>query len=158
MSIARQVSPVPFNPAEVLIQHSAPNSVAAHEEWFGCPVRFDAELDAILFSSETMAQPNLLGDEGISRYLISHLDAELSQVTAEVTLVDQAKGAIAQSLSEGSPKMAHIASGLGLSARSFHRRLSEHGMSFKKDLDRADNQIKSYDKRFRARRMFGNSG
>ena len=27
--------------------------------------------------------------------------------------------------------MAHVAHGLGLSARSFHRRLSEHGMSFK---------------------------
>lgn len=131
VSIARQVSPGPVKPLEVLVQHAAPKSLAAHEDWFGCPVRFDAELDAILFSPETMAQPNLLGDEGISRYLISHLDAELSQIAAEVTFVDQAKDAIAQALSEGSPKMTHIAGGLGLSARSLHRRLSEHGMSFK---------------------------
>lgn len=45
-------------------------------------------------------------------------------------LVTQAKAAIAQALSEGTPKMAEIARGVGLSARSFHRRLSEHGMSF----------------------------
>lgn len=131
VSIARQVSPEPVKPLEVFVQHCAPKSVAAHEDWFGCPVRFNADLDAILYSRQTLAQPNLLGDEGISRYLISHLDAELSQITQEVTLVDQAKDAIAQALSEGSPKMAHIAGGLGLSARSFHRRLSEHGMSFK---------------------------
>ncbi|HKL45670.1 MAG TPA: helix-turn-helix transcriptional regulator, partial [Roseovarius sp.] len=46
------------------------------------------------------------------------------------TLVSQTKDAIAQALSEGAPKMADIARDLGLSARSFHRRLSGHGMSF----------------------------
>lgn len=131
VSIARQVSPAPVRPLKVFIQHRAPKSVAAHAAWFGCPVRFDADLDAILYSKQTLAQPNLLGDEGISRYLISHLDAELSEIRQEVTVVDQAKDAIAQALSEGSPNMAQIASGLGLSARSFHRRLSEQGMSFK---------------------------
>lgn len=130
VSIGRQVCPVPFAPLEVLVRHSAPKSVAAHEDWFGCPVRFDAELDALLLSREALAQPNMLGDEGISRYLASHLDAELSEVDYEVTLVSRAKDAIAQALSEGAPRMADIARGLGLSARSFHRRLSEHGMSF----------------------------
>lgn len=130
VSIARQVCPVPFAPLEVLIRHAAPKSVAAHEEWFGCPVRFDADLDALLMSPETLAQPNILGDEGISRYLLSHLDAELSEIARDATLVGRAKNAIAQALSEGAPKMADIARGLGLSARSLHRRLSEHGMSF----------------------------
>ncbi|MGB2200756.1 MAG: helix-turn-helix domain-containing protein, partial [Pseudooceanicola atlanticus] len=107
-----------------------PHSVAAHEDWFGCPVHFGADLDAILFSDETLAEPNILGDDGISQYLTRHLDAELSKITRAPELVTQAKAAIAQSLSEGSPKMAEIARGLGLSARSFHRRLSEHGLNF----------------------------
>ncbi len=130
VSIGRQVSPASFAPLEVLIQHPAPKSTTVHEGWFGCPVRFDAGLDAILLSPETLARPNLLGDEGISRYLISHLDVELSEVADEAPLVARAKDAIAQALSEGAPKMADIAHGLGLSARSFHRRLSENGMSF----------------------------
>ncbi|MGI1663569.1 AraC family transcriptional regulator [Palleronia sp. KMU-117] len=130
VSIGRQVCPVPFAPLEVLVRHSAPKSVDAHERWFGCPVRFDAPLDAILLSPESLAQPNILGDEGISRYLISHLDAELLEIADKVPLVARAKDAIAQALSEGAPKMADIARGLGLSVRSFHRRLSEHGMNF----------------------------
>ncbi len=130
VSLARQVCPVPFAPLEVLVRHHAPKSVAFHEEWFGCPVRFDAELDALLLSQEALEQPNILGDEGISRYLISHLDAELSGIDDEPSLVVQAKVAIAQALNEGTPRMADIARGLGLSARSFHRRLSKHGMSF----------------------------
>lgn len=130
VSIARQVSPEPLAPVEVLVQHPAPRSITAHEEWFGCPVRFGAELDAILYAEETLARPNILGDEGISKYLISHLDAELSEITRQPALVTQAKASIAQALSEGAPKMAEIARGLGLSARSFHRRLSEHGLTF----------------------------
>ena len=130
VSIARQVSPVPVAPLEVLLRHPAPGFTSCHSDYFGCPVRFGAGLDAILFSPQTLAQPNILGDEGISRYLISHLDAELSDMADDAPLVAGAKQAIAQALSEGTPRMADIARGLGLSARSFHRRLSEHGMSF----------------------------
>ncbi|PWJ20342.1 AraC family transcriptional regulator [Jannaschia seohaensis] len=129
-ALARQVSPVPVTPLEVRVAHPAPGSVAAHEDWFGCPVLFGAEEDGILFSAQTLAQPNILGDEGISRYLLSDLESELSQIADEVPLISQTKNAIAQTLNEGAPKMADIARGLGLSARSFHRRLSEHGMSF----------------------------
>jgi AraC-like DNA-binding protein len=130
VSLARQVSTEPVTPLEVRVQHAAPRSVAAHEDWFGCPVRFGSDIDAVLFSPATLAQPNILGDEGISRYLASRLDAELAEITEEVTLVSQTKDAIAQALSEGAPKMTDIARGLGLSVRSFHRRLSEQGMSF----------------------------
>jgi AraC-like DNA-binding protein len=130
VSIARQVSPVPVAPLEVMIQHSAPKSVTAHEDWFGRPVRFGADLDAILFSRETLAQQNILGDVGISHYLLSHLDKELSEISDEAPLIAETRDAIAQALSEGAPKMADIARGLGQSARSYHRRLSEHGMSF----------------------------
>jgi len=130
ISIARQVSPVPVAPLEVLIRHPAPRPATAHEEWFGAPIRFEADLDGILFSREALAQPNILGDAGISGYLATHLERELSEIADEAPLVVQTRDAIAQALSEGAPKMAEIARDLGLSARSFHRRLSEHGLSF----------------------------
>lgn len=130
VAISRQVCPVPFSPLEVFVQHPAPKSIAFHEEWFGCPVTFDSELDAVLISDEAMERPNILGDKGISQYLAPHLDAELASINALPPIVRDAKDAIAQSLSEGTPRVAEIARGLGLSARSFHRRLSEHGMTF----------------------------
>ena len=130
VSISRQVCPVAFSPIEVLVQHKAPKSKAFHESWFGCPVNFGASLDAILISHEAMERANILGDEGISKYLMSDLDGELAKVAALPPVVGEAKDAIAQSLSEGVPRMPEIAKGLGMSARSFHRRLAAHGMSF----------------------------
>jgi AraC-like DNA-binding protein len=130
VSLARQVGRVPFSPLEVRFRHAAPKTTEHHEAWFGCPVRFGADLDALLISDEALTRPNILGDEGISRYLISHLDAALSRVTEDGDLVAQARDAIARALSEGPPRMDSIARGLGLSARSFHRRLADHGLTF----------------------------
>jgi len=90
---------VPVTPSEVLVRHVGPRSIAAHKAWFGCPVRFDAEYDAILYADETLDRPNILGDEGISRYLISHLDADLSRTSDAPEVMSQARDAIAKALS-----------------------------------------------------------
>ncbi|MEM9270476.1 MAG: AraC family transcriptional regulator, partial [Pseudomonadota bacterium] len=130
VSLIRQVCPVPFSPVEVFVKHAAPRSMAFHEKWFGCPVTFDSNLDAVLISKEAMERPNILGDEGISRYLMLGLDAELAELEPVPSVVTEAKAAIAQALNEGAPLMTDIAKRLGLSGRSFHRRLSDHGVSF----------------------------
>ena len=130
VSIARQVSPVPVVPIEVSLKHAAPKSLDAHEAYFGCPMLFDSAYDALLFSEETLLQPNILGDEGITQFIVSHLDAEIAGINEDGNLVHRTKDSIARALSGGLPKMADVAKGLGLSVRSFHRRLAEHGASF----------------------------
>lgn len=130
VSISRQVSPKGFAPVEVHFKHPAPKTLDHHTQYFGCPVHFGSDQDALVLSEEALAQPNTLGDEGITRFLLSHLDTELREVDQEDTIEVVTQKAIARSLSEGVPKMADVARGLGMSARSFHRRLSEHGLSF----------------------------
>ncbi|MEM9499361.1 MAG: AraC family transcriptional regulator [Pseudomonadota bacterium] len=130
VAISREVAPGLFFPEEVFVQHSAPHTTAHHEAYFGCPVRFGADCDGLLLSTPSLDRPNRLGDEGITRFLLSHLDSELDALSYEDTLETRTKNAIARALSEGVPKVADVATGLGMSARSFHRRLSEHGLSF----------------------------
>ena len=130
VSLSRQVSPAPFAPLAVFFKHPQPPSIAAHEAYFGCPVHFGADMDALLLSRSSLAEPNMLGDKGITQFLETHLEQELAQIDDTPALQDQTKGEIARALSEGLPKMGDIARKLGLSARSFHRRLSEQGLSF----------------------------
>lgn len=130
VSLGRQVSPRPFSPIEVMFQHPAPRTIEHHEAFFGCPVHFGADKDAMLFSYPSLSEPNVLGDEGITQFLVSHLDQELAQVDDTPALPEQAKDEIARALSEGLPNMADIARRLGLSARSLHRRLADDGLSF----------------------------
>lgn len=130
VSISREVSSTPFVPLEVHVKHPPPKTLEHHEAYFGCPVYFDSDLDALLVSPEALARPNKLGDEGITRFLLSHLDAELTAIDKDESLEALTKDTIARSLSEGPPKMTEVARRLGMSARSFHRRLAEHGLSF----------------------------
>ena len=131
VQIAREVSPAGFTPLEVRVRHAAPKTLAHHRQFFGCPVVFDARMDGLLISNAVLERSNKLGDDGITRFLIGHLDAELKQLADEPSLAEQAQDAIARSLSEGVPKMADVARRLGLSVRSLHRRLSDDGLTFK---------------------------
>lgn len=130
VSLSRQVSPRPFAPLQVYFRHAAPKTLEHHEDYFCCPVHFGADKDAMLLSRQSLSEPNILGDKGITQFLVSHLDHELEQIDDRPALQAQTKGEIARALSEGLPKMPDIARRLGLSARSFHRRLAEHGLSF----------------------------
>lgn len=130
VSLSRQVSPRPFAPLAVYFKHDAPKTTEHHAAYFGCPVHFGADKDAMLLSPRSLQEPNALGDEGITQFLVTHLDEELAGIDDALPLKAQTKGEIARALSEGLPNMADIARRLGLSARSFHRRLAEQGMSF----------------------------
>lgn len=130
-AIAREVSSTgAFHPREVHLQHPAPRMTSHHEAYFGCPVVFGSDRDALLISQHALDNPNRLGDEGITQFLIGHLDQELARVAGAAPLRDRLRDAIARSLSEGLPKMEDIAKRLGMSVRSLHRRLADDGLSF----------------------------
>ncbi|MCK8464810.1 AraC family transcriptional regulator [Aliiroseovarius sp. S1339] len=126
-AISREVSPHgTFSPVEVHLIHPAPSFIARHESYFGCPVFFGSDRDALLISRETMSGANKLGDEGITKFLLGHLDQALAQIADTRSLKDM----IARALSEGLPKMEDVARRLGMSVRSLHRRLAEDGLTF----------------------------
>lgn len=130
-AISREVSSTgAFSPIEVHLIHPAPPVVAHHEAYFGCPVIFGSERDALLISKDTIDRPNKLGDEGITQYLLGHLEQELAQASGTNSLKHTARVVIARTLSEGLPKMEDVARRLGMSVRSLHRRLAEDGLTF----------------------------
>ena len=125
-----QVASESIVPELVTFRHTPPRDAELFEDFFGCPVRFGAKQDGLLFSEATVQVQNTLGDRALSDFLTVHLEAELEQLNTEPSLVQTTKEEIARVLSEGLPKMADIARELGFSVRSFHRRLSDHGVSF----------------------------
>jgi AraC-like DNA-binding protein len=130
--ISREVSQDgAFTPLEVHLSHPAPATVQHHEAYFGCPIFFGSDRDAILISTEGMNRTNKLGDDGITLFLQQHLDQELAQIVGTKSLNDRTKNTIARALTEGLPKMEDVARNLGMSVRSLHRRLSDDGMTFR---------------------------
>lgn len=134
-SLIRQTSSTTFRPRAVHLQHRGPASVAAHEQYFGCPVHFGSDRDALSISSGALAKPNHLADDGISRFLLSHLDAQIETFGAEDPIEILVRRAVSESLSAGVPKMAEVAQRLAVSERTLQRRLGERDVSYKSLVD-----------------------
>jgi len=130
-SLIRQTSSPRFRPLAVSLKHAAPGSISAHEHYFGCPVRYASDRDALSISDEALARPNCLADDGISTFLATHLEAEMQSLGTGTLLEALVEREVSRSLSEGIPKMADIARRLAVSERTLHRRLSEKGFSFR---------------------------
>jgi AraC-like DNA-binding protein len=130
-SLIRQTSSPRFRPQSVSLKHAAPGSTSAHERYFGCPVRFASDCDALSISNEVLDRPNHLSDDGISRFLIDHLDAEMESFGSGIPVQALVEREISRSLSAGVPRMADVARRLAMSERTLHRRLAERDLSFK---------------------------
>jgi len=135
LSISREVASKSLNPIGVYFKHPAPAITNDHEEYFSCPVHFDADRDALLLSDESLQTPNKVGDPGIARFFDTHLEAELAKFDDDSALDKRVKIQISQALSEGVPAISKIAGELAMSGRTLQRKLSEQGQSFQSLVD-----------------------
>lgn len=140
-SISREVSTGAFNPIAVYFKHPAPDSITDHEVYFGCPVHFETDRDALLVSTESLQAPNRVGDAGIATFFDAHLEAEVSKLEETHSLGQRVRIQVSKSLSEGVPAISDIAGHLGMSGRTLQRRLSEQGQSFQTLVDEARRQL-----------------
>ncbi|MET1413341.1 AraC family transcriptional regulator ligand-binding domain-containing protein [Roseibium sp. HPY-6] len=135
--ISREVSQQPFSPDAVYFKHSGPDDLSAHESYFGCPVHFNADRDAIRVSKDHLVAPNKLGDPSISTFFDSHMEKEIAELPEVQELDGRVRNLVSRALSEGVPNVADVAARLGLSARTLQRRLAAQGHAFQDLVDEA---------------------
>lgn len=155
LSICREVSDANWMPSAINYQHAPFQDVKVYEDHFRCPVTFNAPRNGIFLTNDILDAPTRLGDEGLSRFFLAHLETELTKVMAvqaavegnlkdrsnEHSLAQRVQTEISRSLSEGIPKMENVALELGLSARSLHRRLSDEGVSFNSLVEKSRQRV-----------------
>lgn len=135
VSLLRQVSKMPVAPILVSFTHKRPTNTDAHRRYFDCSISFEAEQNALLLSHELLDTKSALGDEGLSRFLLAHLDQNLQQAHQSRSLETQVKQTVADALSDGVPKIAQVARRLGMSERTLHRRLADLNSTFQTLVD-----------------------
>jgi AraC-like DNA-binding protein len=141
VAISREVASSPFTPAEVHLLHPAPADISGHEDYFGCPVHFASERDALRVSARRLATANRVGDASIARYFDTVLDAEVSRLDDAVPLQRRVLDRLATSLSEGVPTLSDVARDLGMSGRTLQRHLAGEGTSYQTLVDDARRRL-----------------
>ncbi|MEM9081722.1 MAG: AraC family transcriptional regulator ligand-binding domain-containing protein [Verrucomicrobiota bacterium] len=141
VKLSREVSPEDFSPEVVYFKHPSPGSTAAHEDYFGCPVHFDADRDGFLVSESALTLSNRLGDPAISQFFDAHMEQELRELSDESGLSKRVRIQVSQALSEGVPTVTEIAFRLGMSGRTLQRRLADQSLSFKALVDESRREL-----------------
>lgn len=127
---ARRFVQEPPRFAGVTFRHDCLGDPEAYAAWFGCSVRFGAAQDALLLTPEALDLPNRLGDAALSAFMAAQLDS-LAPAEPQRPLRSDLMHRLSTSLSTGVPQAADMAHAMGLSERTFFRRLADEGTSFR---------------------------
>lgn len=115
----------------IAFRHACEGDPEGYRDYFGCPVIFGAEHDAVAFTSKSLDLRNRLGDRAVSEFMTRHLDLELGDTKSEMPLKSEVLRRLSSDLSTGVPQASALAQDLGLSERTFFRRLAGEGTSFR---------------------------
>jgi AraC-like DNA-binding protein len=129
IGIARRGTGRAINPKRVEFARP-PSHRDMYRAHFGCPVRFKAERNALVFGTDDMARPFVTHNPDLLGIVTTNLDGELTQQLAERTVRDQVKDALKRLLGGQPPRLEDVARQIGTSARTLQRRLTAEDASF----------------------------
>jgi AraC-like DNA-binding protein len=128
--ILRRLCGPQWRPSEVLFAHRAPTDRAPFSHFFGAPLRFDAEMSAVVFPVRWMAQPIAGADPAVRAALEASLRDALQRDTDP--LAERVRRALHSSVfAQGQSAAPRIARLFGLHERKLRRLLTEEGASFR---------------------------
>ncbi|WP_156169216.1 AraC family transcriptional regulator [Kordia jejudonensis] len=119
-------------PVSVSFKHNAPIKLDDYHNAFQCPILFNQSHNVISYTTEDLNTRTAKADISINQFLVERVEEEINgiQVSSNKLLTD-IKNLITDALPSGIPSVAEIASIVGMSPRTFTRRLSEHGVTFR---------------------------
>jgi AraC-like DNA-binding protein len=131
LRILRNLIGPEFRPLRVLFAHRRPRDASEHARIFGAPISFGERFDtALAFPPEHLARSVAGADRRLLPIVERHLDELLAGAEKDAWLM-QLRTRIAESLCDGAPDLALAARQLGMSVRTFQRRLDGHGVVWK---------------------------
>jgi AraC-like DNA-binding protein len=128
------------NPKRVEFKRAESNR-RLYEDHFGCPVKFEAGQNMLLFRSEDLAQPFLTHNPDLLEMVAPQLEAELKQQLANRSLKEQVKGILKKFLAGQRPRLEDVAVELRTSPRTLQRRLLADGITFQNVVEEARREL-----------------
>jgi AraC-like DNA-binding protein len=123
-----------LNATELHLRRPSPANPAPWQEFFGCEVHFAAAEDSFLLDREAVDKPLLSANIPLANTFDSILAEQMASFT-DSDLISRSKAFLLRELTSGTPSAQELASALGMSQRSFQRKLSELSLTYQKVLD-----------------------
>lgn len=134
-------------PLSVEFAYPEPEDTSEHQRLFGCPLRFGAAYDSILFDGEELLSPLSMANEALAILHDSYAEAQLDQLSGG-SIVGRIRALIIERLSQGQGQvqcdMESIAAALNISKRTLQRGLEKDGTQFKDVLNDVRRQLADF--------------
>jgi AraC-like DNA-binding protein len=118
-------------PVRISFAHPRCSASAELDHFFGCEIAFGADRDELAFARRTSELPVKDANPYLNELLVRHCDEALAQRTRCTTSTRTGvESTIAPLLPHGRARADEVARQLGMSRRTFSRRLSAEGITF----------------------------
>ncbi len=112
-----------------------PSAKVEYADILGCPIRFGAEWDALVYSEETTRLPAKDADDKLLRVLEEACQKIIGPTPEMQDVVHEVRRLIVERLPRGSANIDAIADELNMGSKTLERRLAERSQSFSALLD-----------------------
>jgi AraC-like DNA-binding protein len=140
VAIARRGTGRTLNPSRVEMQRPETHR-KLYEAHFGCPVRFAAPHNILVFAKQDVERPFLTHNADVLSIVAPQLEAELSEQLAQKTVSERVKGILKRLLAGQRPGLGDVARQLRLSPRTLQRRLTAERATFQQLVEAARREL-----------------
>lgn len=141
ISYLRYIVSKDFNPLWMSFINDKPASIRPYEQFFCCPVHFEADYTTMAFSARWLSQPLAKPDPVLRDILDRQAESLLQQLPANDEFIAALRQAIHAAIHAATPSLDVVAMRMCCSARTLQRRLDERGLKFQVLLDDARLQL-----------------
>jgi AraC-like DNA-binding protein len=138
-NIMRHLCGSDWNPTQVYLSRSAPPQLSPYRRFYRAPVRFNMDLNALVFPSRWLNLKNPSADALLYHHLAREANA-LHQ-SQQASIVRATRQLVRTSMLSGRCTAKEIARQLHMHERTLHRRLHAQGTSFQLQLDAIRDKI-----------------
>ncbi|WP_170769342.1 helix-turn-helix domain-containing protein [Ruegeria lacuscaerulensis] len=136
LSRMRDLTQIDFYPIEMCFQHEVGENKAQYQKLAGFPVSFGTERLEIILALSTLDLPVPTYDPKLRQHLLEYGDRVMAdRRQPKQKLRAQVEGLITRSLPGAILQAEEAAANLGLSTRTFARRLKDEGTSYREIVD-----------------------
>jgi AraC-like DNA-binding protein len=128
---ARELTRKKAAPLRIEFMHGRPKAHIDYEGIFGCPIRFRAEWDGVVYADETLRLPVIGADNKLLRVLEGACRRIIGPTPRTHDLVHSVRQHVVHRLAKGPVPFGDVARHFSMSSKTLERRLGERGASYR---------------------------
>jgi AraC-like DNA-binding protein len=137
----RDMTRKPISPVRAEFMHGRPNGKVGYAEYLGCPVKFHAEWDALIYNTATMRLPVIGADSKLLKVLERACQKILGPTPRKQDIHHDVRQLVIDRLAKGAAQFDDVARELNMSSKTLERRLAERKTTFSALLEEARREL-----------------